>query len=110
MELHKHSEITTEEKEFWTVLSTTDKSQVALMHLLPDKVSGEYGTDHPDSDQVLYVLDGHGKARIEDKTIEIEEGDLLIISAGEKHQVIADGAVSLYTLNFYGPVAYPDKK
>jgi mannose-6-phosphate isomerase-like protein (cupin superfamily) len=106
MELHKHSEITTKEDEFFKVLATTDKSQVALMRLLPDGTSGEYGNEHPGSDQILIVMEGRGHAKIDNKTVELEEGDVLVIKAGEKHQVIADGAVSLHTMNVYSPVAY----
>lgn len=108
MELHKHSEITTESDDFFTVVSTTDKCQVALMRLLPDANSGDYGTDHPDADQVLIVMEGRGHAKIEDRTIELEEGDVLLIKAGEKHQIMADGASSLRTMNVYSPVAYPE--
>src|SRR6476619_3875910 len=109
MELHKHSEITSEENEFFHVVSTTDKCQVALMRLLPDKTSGDYGTDHPQADQVLIVMEGRGHAKIEDRTIELEEGDVLLIKAGEKHQIMADGASSLRTMNIYSPVAYPEE-
>ena len=109
MELHKHSEITTKDDDFFNVISTTDQCQVALMRLLPDKTSGEYGTDHPQADQVLIVMEGRGHAKVEDRTIELEEGDVLVIKAGEKHQVIADGATSLRTMNVYSPAAYPDE-
>jgi mannose-6-phosphate isomerase-like protein (cupin superfamily) len=109
MQIHKHSEITSADDAFFKVISTTDRCQVALMRLLPDKVSGAYGTEHPQADQVLIVMDGHGRAKIEGEEYEIEEGDVLVINAGEKHQIVADGAVSLRTMNIYAPVAYLDE-
>ena len=109
MELHKHSEITSEDDDFFKVFATTDKCQIALMRLLPDQESGKFGSDHPQADQVLIVMEGRGHAKIEDRDVELEEGDVLVIKAGEKHQVVADGAVSLRTMNVYAPVAYPDE-
>lgn len=106
MELHKHSEITSVDDDFFHIVSTTDRSQVATMRLLPDQTSGEYGNEHPDSDQVLIVMEGRGHAKVNEETLEIEEGDVLVIRAGEKHQIIADGAGSLRTMNVYAPVAY----
>lgn len=110
MELHKHSEITSKDDNFFKVFSTTDKCQIALMRLLPDQKSGEYGNEHPQSDQVCIVMEGRGHAKVDDRTVELEEGDVLVIRAGEKHQIIADGASSLRTMNVYSPVAYPDEK
>jgi mannose-6-phosphate isomerase-like protein (cupin superfamily) len=107
MELHKRSEITSIDDEPFKVFSTTDKCQIAMMRLLPDETSGEYGSEHPQSEQVLIVLEGRGHAKVNDQTVELEEGDVLVIKAGEKHQILADGAGSLRTMNVYSPKAYP---
>ncbi len=95
---------------FWTVVATTDKSQVALMTLAPGSVSGEYGTDHPDADQALYCVSGSGEIESEGVKRTFSEGDLILIPAGEKHQVRGgSGKSPCVTLNFYGPPAYPDE-
>jgi mannose-6-phosphate isomerase-like protein (cupin superfamily) len=107
MELLKASELRSVNDAF-KVISHTEKSQVAMMTILPDDESGEYGNEHPQSDQVLVVVDGRGHAVVAGKELEIEEGDVLHIKAGEAHQIKADGAVALRTLNFYAPKAYPD--
>jgi mannose-6-phosphate isomerase-like protein (cupin superfamily) len=106
MELHKASEIRAID-DYFRVVCTTEKSQVAMMTLLPDQNSGEFGNEHPESDQVLVVLEGRGHARVGSESVELEEGDVLCISAGEPHQVTADGAVALRTINVYAPKHYP---
>ena len=92
--------------DFWRILSTTERTQTAVMVLGPGQVSGEYGTDHPQSDQVLFCLSGSGVAAVEGQELAFRQGDLLIITAGEKHQ-IKGGPCS--TLNIYGPPAYPEE-
>lgn len=110
MEQHKKSTLRAMDSEYFRVIMTTDKSQTALMNLLPDQDSGEYGTDHAQSDQVLYVIEGTGSAKVEGKRVELEEGDVLLIKAGEKHQIVADGTGTLRTINVYSSVAYPEEK
>jgi quercetin dioxygenase-like cupin family protein len=90
----------------WKVLSTTEKSQAAMMSLGLGEVSGEYGTDHPQADQWLYCLSGSGSATVEGREITFSAGDLLLIEAGEKHQLRGGPC---RTLNFYSPAAYPDE-
>jgi mannose-6-phosphate isomerase-like protein (cupin superfamily) len=92
-------------EEFFQVLATTDRSQVAIMNLAAGQTSGEYGTDHPHADQVLLVLEGSGSVRCGDEERDLATGDLVVIPAGLPHQV-AGGPMR--SLNFYGPVAYPE--
>lgn len=108
MELHKASVIRSMNDEFFMAFAKTDKCQVATMCLLPDQTSGEFGTHHPQSDQVLIVVEGRGKAKLEGGEHDLEPGDVLVIKAGEKHQILANTAESLRTLNVYSPVAYPE--
>lgn len=89
---------------FFRVLETTDRAQIAVMVLGPEDVSGEMGTDHPQSDQILLVLDGGGSVRIDDEEEELHAGDVVIVPAGKAHQVRGPNR----TLNFYAPVAYPE--
>jgi mannose-6-phosphate isomerase-like protein (cupin superfamily) len=93
-------------KEFFEVLGQSDQSQVASMIIAPAKNSGEYGTDHPNSDQVLIVLDGEAEVRIGEERVHLAKGDLCLIEAGEPHQVRNPGLIPLKTLNIYAPPAY----
>jgi len=89
--------------EFFQILETTDRCQVAVMVLADGETSGEHGTDHPHADQVLIVLEGGGEVRCEEETVRLAPGDVAIIPAGARHQVFGPNR----TLNVYMPVAYP---
>lgn len=95
--------------DFFKVIANTAHTQVATMALEQGKTSGEYGTDHPHADQVLLVLSGEGEAKVEGKSHDLREGDVLIVEAGEKHQIKGTSADPLKTINFYSPIAYPDE-
>lgn len=90
--------------ETFKILETTDRSQLAVMVLADGEVSGEFGNEHPDSDQIVVVLQGSGRARVRDETVNLQTGDVLVVPAGAPHQVIGPNR----TLNFYAPVAYPE--
>ena len=47
------------------VLAGTDRSQVATMVLSPGQSTGGPDNRHPQSDQWLFVILGHGKAVVE---------------------------------------------
>ena len=95
--------------DFFRILATTEKTQVALMNLADGKTSGDYGTDHPQSDQVLLVLAGEGVVHCESAEVHVETGDVVLIPAGAKHQVVGTGNQVMRSISFYGPVAYPDE-
>ncbi len=88
--------------DLFKILHTTDLSQVAVMNLGPGQVSGKFGTDHPSADQTLVVLEGGGTLRVESREETLSVGDVAVIPAGAKHQVVGPSK----TLNFYGPPAY----
>ena len=61
------------------------------MTLQPGEVSGEYGTDHGDSDQTLYVLEGQALVEVEGHNFECSVGDVFIVEAGENRRVSVVG-------------------
>lgn len=93
-------------KNFFEVLESTERSQVAEMVLSAGQSTGGPNNKHPDSDQWLYVIEGKGKAIIEDRTVKFSSGDLVLIEAGENHEVKNTGRVDLKTFNIYTPKAY----
>lgn len=49
---------------------------------------------HPEAEETYYILKGHGTMMIQDKKIEVEEGDTILISPNETHQLFAkDGDI-----------------
>jgi mannose-6-phosphate isomerase-like protein (cupin superfamily) len=92
---------------FFRVLMGTGQSQVAVLVLQPgQKTGGLQGSDHPQSDQVVYVLEGKGEAQVRSQTTPLQPGDVLIIEAGEPHELRCTGEIPLRTLNVYAPPAY----
>ena len=98
--------ITLDPKNFFKVLESTERSQAAEMVLAPGKSTGGPSNKHPDSDQWLYIIEGKGKATIEDRTVKFSSGDLVLIEAGENHEIKNTGEIDLKTFNIYAPKAY----
>jgi mannose-6-phosphate isomerase-like protein (cupin superfamily) len=93
------------EIEMWgsfQVLSGTDRSQAATMVLSTGQSTGDPNNRYPQSDQWLFVTCGRGRG----EEREVEEGSLLLIEAGEAHEISNDGEVPLETLSFYAPPVY----
>ena len=76
------------------------------MVLSPGESTGGPTNHHKNSDQWLFVLSGHGQATLDNKTIALNPNDLLLIAAGENHQIKNTGKKPLATLNLYAPPAY----
>ncbi len=93
--------------EFFNILATTDRTQIATMVLQNGQVSGNYGTDHPEADQTFYVLEGTGQLVLDSGDTELRVGDSGLIPAGSKHQFMGKSERAFRTLNIYTSVAYP---
>ncbi|MGB3633682.1 MAG: cupin domain-containing protein [Rubrobacteraceae bacterium] len=88
------------------LLIGTERAQAATMVLPPGGSTGGPNNRHECSDQWLYVISGTGKAVVEGEKREFEEGALLLIEAGEAHEVSNTGESPLETLNIYSPPNY----
>lgn len=93
-------------KSFFKVLEGTKRSQVAEMVLAPKGGTGGPNNRHDNSDQWLYVVSGSGEAKVEGKSIKIKEGDLILIEAGEAHEILNEADVPLKTFSIYTPPDY----
>lgn len=91
---------------YFEVVAGTPRSQAATMILEPGTATGGPDNRHPDSDQWLYVAEGSGSATVDGQDVEIAAGDLLLIEAGETHEIRAGEDGPLVTLNVYAPPAY----
>lgn len=88
------------------LLAKTGRGQAATMVLEPGGSTGGPNNRHEGSDQWLYVISGEGKAVVEGVERRLEEGSLLLIEAGEAHEISNAGESPLETFSIYSPPAY----
>lgn len=98
----------TTNSDFRRVLYTGEHSQLVLMTLQPNE---EIGLEvHEDTDQFFRFESGVGKVIVNESTYEVEDGDVVIIPAGARHNVInisQTETLNLYTL--YSPAHHKDQ-
>jgi mannose-6-phosphate isomerase-like protein (cupin superfamily) len=88
------------------VLGSTERSQAATLVLDPGTSTGGPDNEHKESDQWLFVLSGKGRATVGEREVRLQRGTLLLIEAGEAHEIENTGREPLETLNFYAPPEY----
>ncbi len=88
------------------VLAGTKRSQAATMTLAPGTSTGGVENRHARSNQWLYVVAGSGEAVVEGTRCDLEPGSLLLIEAGESHEISATGERPLQTFSIYAPPEY----
>ena len=99
---------TLENNNFRKVLYTGKYSQLVLMSLLPKE---EIGMEtHPDNDQFFRFESGIGKCIIDGNKYELENGSVVIVPAGARHNIINTSDtkdLKLYTI--YSPPHHQDR-
>jgi mannose-6-phosphate isomerase-like protein (cupin superfamily) len=98
--------MTNAEAAGFQVVGGTARSQGAFMTLAPGEATGGPDNRHPTSDQWLFVVSGTGSAIVEGERVGLEAGDLLLIAAGERHEVRAADGAPLVTVSVYAPPVY----
>ena len=92
--------------DWFEVLQTTKRTQVAMMTLAPGKSSGSKPEGHRKSDQVLLVIEGEIEGEIGDDKMTMRKGDFLLIPAGTKHKFSNRSSADCVTFNTYSPPEY----
>jgi mannose-6-phosphate isomerase-like protein (cupin superfamily) len=82
------------------------RSQTAEMVLAPGASEGSADNRHRGADQLLFIVEGHGRARVNKRRYALGPGSLLLIERGDEHQIENTGRTLLKTLNVYVPPAY----
>ena len=55
------------------------------------RIEGEFvWHDHPDTDEVFIVIEGTMQIEFEDRTIELSEGEMLVVPKGVRHKPYAE--------------------
>lgn len=88
------------------VVAGTGRSQAAMMTLDPGTATGGPDNRHPHSDQWLFVLAGTGTAAVEGTQVPLGLGTLLLIEAGEAHEIANTDKQRLEILSISAPPAY----
>lgn len=104
--IHDIKEKAKENTFFRQVLTTGEHTQIVVMSILPGEDIGE--ETHPDNDQVLYFIDGTGKAILDGESLVFEKNDIFLIKAGTKHNFINTGSDDLKIITAYSPPHHPD--
>ena len=91
---------------FFRVVGETPRSQAATMILGAGQTTGGDDNVHARADQWLYVVSGTGRATVQGRRVALAAGSLLLIEAGEPHEIANDGGEPLVTINVYAPPAY----
>ena len=82
------------------------RSQAAGMTLPPGESEGGPDNRHRGADQWLFVVAGSGKATINGRGYRLQAGSLVLIEAGDEHEIKNTGRTPLTTLIIYVPPAY----
>ena len=90
----------------FSVMQTSDESQAATMTLEPGEWSGDKRNEHPDSEQVLLVLEGEVVAEIGEDRAVLARGDVVIVPRGVAHRFGNVSRTRAVTFNVYAPPAY----
>lgn len=85
------------------------RAQAAEMVIPPGDAEGDADNRHRGADQWLYVESGTGFARVNGRRYPLAAGTLMLIEAGDRHEVRNTGRTPLRTLNLYVPPAYDAK-
>ena len=82
------------------------RAQAAQMTIAPGDAEGDSRNRHRGADQWLFVVEGRGTARVNGKAYPLRAGSLMLIEAGDRHEIRNTAATPLRTLNIYVPPAY----
>jgi mannose-6-phosphate isomerase-like protein (cupin superfamily) len=91
---------------FFRLVAGTARSQAATMVLRPGQTTGGKDNRHLRQDQWLYVVSGTGLAVVEGRKVRLTPGTLLLVEAGEAHEIQGAGSAPLVTVTIYAPPAY----
>lgn len=95
-----------ESKSWFSLLQTGETSQTAVMSIGPGEESGPKDNEHPQSEQVLYVIEGELHAEVGDRAFLMRAGDSTIVRREVPHRFTNRSPQPALTFNVYSPPAY----
>jgi mannose-6-phosphate isomerase-like protein (cupin superfamily) len=82
-------------------ITTGKHEQVVVMTIPPGDEIGE--EVHPDTDQLLIFIDGHGEAQLDGEASDVTPNDLVFVRAGTRHNFLNTGDAPLRLITVYAP-------
>jgi mannose-6-phosphate isomerase-like protein (cupin superfamily) len=86
------------------------RSQAAVMVVAPGGKEGGPDNLHRGADQWLLVVEGTGLAVINGHKTSLRSGTIVLIEAGDRHEIRNTGRSLLKTVSVYVPPAYRDEE
>lgn len=87
--------------DFRREVMTGPKMQIVVMTIPVGEEIGE--ETHPDTDQVLYFIDGEGESVLEGERSPVSAGHLVFVRAGTLHNFVNTGDRPLRLVTAYAP-------
>lgn len=81
------------------MLIRSPRAQVVLASLPPGQTAYRQHSVNRASDQIVYVIEGEASASTDGTARSLHEGNILLIKAGQQHQVTNVGSSRLLYLN-----------
>ena len=95
---------------YWKrAFATGEQEQIVFMNISPQtNPNNEIGEETHPFDQVIFIVEGKGKAMIGDQSTSVQEGDLIFVPLGIKHNVVnSNRKKSLKLVSFYSNTDMP---
>jgi len=91
---------------FRQILFTGGKSQLVVMSINPGEDIGE--ETHQHVEQILFNLSGKGKVVLDGVESDFNEGDVVVVTPGTRHNFINVGSEKLKLYTIYAPANHVD--
>jgi mannose-6-phosphate isomerase-like protein (cupin superfamily) len=90
---------------FRTTIATGEHAQVVVMTIQPGEDIGE---ETHEGDQLLFFVEGEGRAVLDGASEPVNAGDMVYVPAGTLHNFVNSGAEPLRLVTVYAPPEHPD--
>lgn len=98
--------LTKANNNFRKVIFTGKYNQLVVMSIAPKEEIGEEA--HPETDQILFQVDGVGQAIIDGHIFDFKEGEVVFVPAGTRHNFVNTGKTDLKLYTVYSPPEHKD--
>ena len=81
----------------------TDATEFSAGIVQLEPGEGHERHNHPDSEEILYVISGEGRQTVEGEAFDVAQGDLVHIPEGDYHSTVNTSWETLKLVAVYGP-------